>query len=176
MHVEKELIYLPLLIQGFFTFNFAIYSYLGQLFVCLVKPTATAIILCSVFIGLNNFFSGLIVRPQYLVGGFYAIPYYITPGHYVYEGLVMSIFSNDERNVIANEGSAFYNYLVAKDDPCVVGLEERCNGTISEYVNVFFGFEYSADNFRRNACILGFILLLARVLTWIALKYIRFAS
>ncbi|MGK3751359.1 MAG: hypothetical protein ACI8RD_003660, partial [Bacillariaceae sp.] len=27
---------------------------------------ATAQILCSVFIGLNNFFSGLIVRPQYM--------------------------------------------------------------------------------------------------------------
>ena len=63
--------------QGFFTFNVAIYSYFGQAFVCFFKPMATAQILASVFIGLNNFFSGLIVRPQFLVG-FFAVPYWIT--------------------------------------------------------------------------------------------------
>lgn len=64
---------------GFFTFNFAIYSYFGQAFACMVNYQATAIILSSVFIGLNNFFAGLIVRPQLMIGGFYAIPYYICP-------------------------------------------------------------------------------------------------
>jgi hypothetical protein len=147
---------------------------MGQLFVCLVKPTATAIILCSVFIGLNNFFAGLIVRPQFLVGGFYAIPYYITPGHYVYEGLVMALFSRDHRTVVANVDSAFYTYLVDMGNCTVV--DEECTGEISAYVNVFFGFEFADYNLTRNACILGFILLLTRVLTWIALKYIRFAS
>ena len=53
---------------GFFCFNFAIYSYFGQLFVCLVEPKQGAFILASVFIGLNNFFSGLIVRPQFMLG------------------------------------------------------------------------------------------------------------
>ena len=56
---------------GFYTFNAAIYSYYGQLFVCLVKPVATAFILSSVFIGINNFFSGLVARPQFMVGTFY---------------------------------------------------------------------------------------------------------
>lgn len=147
---------------------------MGQLFVCLVKPSATAIILCSVFIGLNNFFAGLIVRPQFLVGGFYAIPYYITPGHYVYESLVMALFSHDDREVLANVDSDFYTYLMDKG-MCRIE-DEKCFGPISTYVNVFFGFEYTADNDMRNACILGFILFLARILTWIALKYIRFAS
>ena len=147
---------------------------MGQLFVCLVKPTATAIILCSVFIGLNNFFAGLIVRPQFLVGNFYAVPYYITPGHYVYESLVMTIFSKDNRTVVANENSDFYEYLISNKD-CTVS-DTICYGTIKEYVNVFFGFEYSIEHTQRNACILGFVLVLARVLTWVALKYIRFAS
>jgi len=70
---------------GFFTFNLAIYSYFGQAFMCLVPTMATAQILCSVFIGLNNFFSGFIVRPQYMTTIF-AFTYWITPGHYVYEG------------------------------------------------------------------------------------------
>jgi hypothetical protein len=147
---------------------------MGQLFVCLVKPTATAIILCSVFIGLNNFFAGLIVRPQFLVGTFYAVPYYITPGHYVYESLVMTLFSKDTRSVLANMNSDFYMYLVDTNS-CTTG-ETNCYGTIKEYVEVFFGFEYTHEHRTRNACILGFILLLARVLTWVALKYIRFSS
>jgi hypothetical protein len=147
---------------------------MGQLFVCLVKPAATAIILCSVFIGLNNFFAGLIVRPQFLVDTFYAIPYYITPGHYVYESLVMSLFSDDNRTVVANVGSDFYVYLEEVGDCSTVNT--TCSGTISQYVNVFFGFVYTVENQKRNACILGFVLVLARVLTWVALKYIRFAS
>ena len=59
---------------GFFTFNLALYSYFGQAFMCSVRGMATAQILNSVFIGINNFFSGLIVRPQYL-SGFFLAPY-----------------------------------------------------------------------------------------------------
>ena len=36
----------------------------GQLFMCLVRGIGTAQVLVSIFIGLCNFFSGLIVRPQ----------------------------------------------------------------------------------------------------------------
>lgn len=57
----------------------SIYSYFGQAFVALVPTVPTAQILAAVFIGLNNFFSGLIVRPQYL-SSFFEIPYWITPG------------------------------------------------------------------------------------------------
>ena len=47
---------------AFFSFYVAISSYFGQAFMCLVRGMPTAQILASVFIGLNNFFSGLIVR------------------------------------------------------------------------------------------------------------------
>jgi hypothetical protein len=50
-----------------------IYSYFGQAFIACVPTVPTAQILAAVFIGLNNFFSGLIVRPQYL-SGFFEIP------------------------------------------------------------------------------------------------------
>ena len=64
---------------GFFTFNTAIYSYSGQLFMCLVRGPGTAQVLASIFIGINNFFSGLIVRPQQMVG-IWEITYWICPG------------------------------------------------------------------------------------------------
>lgn len=34
---------------------------------------------------------GLIVLPQLMNSGFFSVPYYITPGHYVYEGMVSSL-------------------------------------------------------------------------------------
>jgi hypothetical protein len=158
-------------LQGFFTFNFAIYSYFGQAFVCLVKPMPTAIILSSVFIGLNNFFAGLIVRPQLMVGGFYALPYYICPGHYVYEGMVNSLFNDDDRTVVADEGTEFYDFLQ------ITCAEEECTeGTVDQYIDVFFGGEFSGSSvIRNNTIILGFILVVTRVLTFVCLKYIRFS-
>lgn len=122
---------------GFFTFNFAIYSYFGQAFVSLVPSQATAMILSSVFVGLNNFFSGLIVRPQLMIGGFYALPYYICPGHYVYEGLIVSLYRDDNSLVVAEPGSEFYAYLQCpEDDP------NPCEGTINQYIHVFFGGDF----------------------------------
>lgn len=128
----------------------------------------------KVFIGLNNFFAGLIVRPQFMVGGFYAIPYYIAPGHYVYESLVMAVFYQNDKEVLANFESDFYNYLV-EIGKCVQG-DTGCKGTMYDFVISFFDGEFSHDHQIRNAIILGVILCLSRILTWIALKYIRFAS
>lgn len=171
---------------GFFTFNFAIYSYFGQAFVCLVKPTATAIILSGIFIGLNNFFSGLIVRPQFMVGSFFALPYYICPGHYVFEGLVTSLYAEDQRYVFADNGSDFWLMLVAKEcaadavsqEACCTGtsLDEVCIGTVDEYIRVFFGNHFVIRHTPRNAMILGFVLILTRLLTFLSLKYIRFSK
>lgn len=84
----KERCLMGLVFWAFFAFNSAIYSYCGayhvqemtfslrcitltlngvwtgQLFMCLVRGIGTAQVLASIFIGICNFFSGLIVRPQ----------------------------------------------------------------------------------------------------------------
>ena len=158
---------------GYFTFNFALYSYFGQAFVCLVKPKQTAFILASVLIGLNNFFSGLIVRPQFMVGTFFAIPYYITPGHYVYEGLVISIYDNVDGTVTADMDSEFYDYLI-EQEKCQRG-DTVCEGTVYDYIQSFFGGYFSRDHSLRNPLILGGILVFVRIVSWLALQYIRFA-
>ena len=44
------------------------FSYFGQLFVSVVKSTKAAMILAGVYIGFNNLFSGLIIRPQEMMG------------------------------------------------------------------------------------------------------------
>lgn len=154
--------------SGIFCFNTAIYSYVGQAFMCLVPGMPQAQILASIFIGLNNFFSGLIVRPQFLTG-FFAIPFWITPGHYVYEGLVVSLFYNLTTPVIATEGSNFYRELGCMDDtPCV--------GTVWEYVDSFFGGRFQRSHLYYDIIILGVILTLSRVVTFLALKHFNFTA
>ena len=131
---------------------------------------ATAQILASVFIGLNNFFSGLIVRPQFLTG-FFNVPFWITPGHFVYEGMVVSLFTADHRTVIAETGSDFFDTL-----GCEIEQADECTGTVSQFVYAFFGGRYSSENIQQDAIILGAYLILARVLTFFALTYMNFAS
>ena len=131
----------------------------------------TAQILASVFIGLNNFFSGLIVRPQFLTG-FFNVPFWITPGHFVFEGLVVSLYTADKRKVFAEKGSDFYFDLGCDEN---TGIND-CVGTVSEFVYSFFDGRYTSDHIMQNALILGAYLVLARVLTFLALTYINFSA
>ncbi|KAL7546777.1 hypothetical protein ACHAWF_010122 [Thalassiosira exigua] len=156
---------------GFFTFNTAIYSYIGQLFMCLVRGPGTAQILASIFIGINNFFSGLIVRPQQMTG-FWQITYWINPGHFVYEGLCMSVFHRDTRNVTVGIGSQYYYPLNCE----AIEINGVCEVTVSEYVDAFFGGLFQRDHIRRNAIILGMILLMVRALTFVALRYLTYSG
>ena len=133
---------------------------------------ATAQILASVFIGLNNFFSGLIVRPQFLVG-FFAIPYWITPGHYVYEGMITSLYHNDDRTVVADYESDFY-FDIGCDARNVTG--DDCRGSVADYMISFFDGKFQRENVGRGLIILGAYLTLARFLTFLALHYINFSS
>lgn len=139
-----------------------------------MKPQATAFILASVFIGLNNIFSGLIVRPQFMVGTFFAFPFAITPGRYVYEGLIVSLYRIIDTEVQAQPGSDFFNYLVSRGD-CAINQTDPCEGSDEQFIDIFFDGEFREDHIDRNALILGSVLLLVRLVTWWALEYVRFA-
>lgn len=159
---------------GFFTFNSALFSYFGQFFVTIVKNAKAAMILAGVYIGFNNLFAGLIILPQQMIGTPYIVTYYITPGHYIFEGEIASIMDNEQRNVIATPGSDYYNFLIDKGN-CYEGQTTTCEGYQSDYIEFFFGGDFTNDHISRNAIILGVILVVVRVGTWIALRYIRFS-
>lgn len=159
---------------GFFTFNSALFSYFGQFFVSVVKDAKAAMILAGVYIGINNLFAGLIILPQQMIGTPYVVTYYITPVHYVFEGEIASIMDNDQRNVTATPNSAFYDFLIA-EGKCYEGQDFPCKGYQSDYIAYFFGGDFSSDHIGRNAIILGVLLVVVRLGTWIALRYIRFS-
>ena len=84
----------------------------------------------------------------------------------MYEGLVVAIFLNRDGWVQAEPDGEFYEFLNCTADPC--------QGTFREYLDFFFGNDFTDDHVERNAAILGGILLLVRVLTWLALEFVRF--
>ena len=138
---------------------------------CLAPTMATAQILCAVFIGINNIFSGLIVRPQ-IMQNIFAFTYWITPGHYVYEGLILSLYWDDQRTVTANKGSEFYTWLGC--DRFDHG--ESCEGTLEQYVWVFFGGNFNGGNLYLDVLVLALFLVLAQVVTFFALRKFQYTN
>jgi len=107
-----------------------------------------------------------------MIGTFYVLPYYITPGMYVYNGMVTALYDGNNSTVIPDLNSDFYNYLV---DNALYDVS-NCTGTAAEYVDNFFGGQFGIQYTLRNALVLGAFLTVARLLTWVALKYIRFSN
>ena len=173
---------------GFFTFNSAIYSYIGQLFMCLVRGQGTAMVLASIFIGINNFFSGFIVRPQQMIGNFWVVTYIINPGHYVYEGLVASAFGDNLRTVIVTSASQYFAELTSPDYVGVAGTVypdgvcevmddgSYCAVPANEFVYAFFGKQYGRRNVPRNCIILAGIMVGVRIFTFLALRNLTYSG
>lgn len=159
----------------FFTLNVAIYAYFGQAFICLVRDVPTAGALMGALIGYNVFFSGLIVKPQYFVGPF-QLGYWTSPGRFAFEGILMSQFKDEDQLVVAQSGSPFYFYLGC-DDRNSTALTESCTSTMEDYViNYYTSGRFSPDNFWLDlGCLLGY-LVLARFLTWFALKKFNYVN
>jgi hypothetical protein len=84
----------------------------------------------------------------------------------------MSVFYNDNRQVIVSKGSDYYGDLNCNPTPD----NGECQVTVSEYVTVFFGGQFSRDHITRNAIILGGILLMVRISTFVALKKLTYSG
>ena len=145
-------------------------------------------VLASVFIGINNFFSGFIVRPQQMIGNFWVITYIINPGHYVYEGLVTSAFRNDTRTVNVTNASQYFveltspNYVggnntVYENGICnIIDDGSYCTVPANEFVYAFFGQQYGDRNVVRNVIILACILVGIRIFTFLALRNLTYSG
>mmetsp|Transcript_30598 Transcript_30598/g.46283 ORF Transcript_30598/g.46283 Transcript_30598/m.46283 type:complete len:495 (-) Transcript_30598:978-2462(-) len=159
---------------GFFTFNVAIHSYFGQAFICVVKDLPTAGALQGAIVGTNIFFSGFIVRPQFL-NGFARIGWYFSFGHYVYESIIANSLNDDSPRIRAEFPSAFLNFLIEEDPKCTTDMVV-CDGSFAQFVDFSFGGEYTTQNNGRNIGILILYLVAARMLQWFALKKFNYVN
>mmetsp|Transcript_14589 Transcript_14589/g.20603 ORF Transcript_14589/g.20603 Transcript_14589/m.20603 type:complete len:207 (+) Transcript_14589:197-817(+) len=160
---------------GFFTLNVALFSYWGQAFMCLVRDLSTAGALQGALIGMNVFFSGYIVRPQYFTG-FMKVGWWISPGHYAYEGLVVNLFGHSTKSVQALRGTAFYYFLVKNTSEDCTLREEVCIGNFDDYVDFFFGGKYKTSNTGLDVGVLLAFLIAARIAQICSLKYFNYVN
>lgn len=86
--------------------------------------------------------------------------------------MVTSVFYNDDRQVIVTSGSDYWDFL----DCSSIAVDGKCEVTVSDYVNAFYGGHFNRDNVMRNALILGAILLVVRASTFVALKKLTYTG
>ena len=159
----------------FFVLSVCTYTYFGQAFICLVKDVPTAGALVGALIGYNVFFSGLIVKPQYFSGPF-QLGLWTAPGRFAFEGIVMSQFDGIDITVIAQPYSPFYFFLDCGSSSSNENANTECSGTMSEFVEFYFGGKFTVDHFFLDVGVLLGYLVLARLLTWFALKKFNYVN
>jgi hypothetical protein len=97
--------------------------------------------------------------------------YWLFPGHYVLEGLVVSQFHEDDTPIEATLGSPFYQFLVGKG--CT---SEVCVGTAEQWIDVSFGGAFSYYHLPWNVLYLLALLIAARLITFYALVKFNYLS
>jgi len=91
------------------------------------------------------------------------------PGHYFFEGLIVSQYHGDETPIEASVGSAFFNYLGCTNP------NEPCVGTADQWVEANFT-EWSYHHLPYNMVYLVLLIIVTRVVTFYSLAKLNFRS
>jgi len=131
-------------------------------------------VLANIFIGLNNVYSGFIAGPASLTKNFFfAVQYWFVPGHYVYEGMLASLFDEDySRFVNVPQTSYYFKHF----NDCVADTSGSCTVTVNDYFDVYFDGMWSL---KTNPFKLGILLVWSisvRIVGSIALKYLKYSG
>lgn len=157
----------------FFTLNMGNFTFLGQMFMSLVRDSITAQGFGGLLISSTVLFSGILIRPSN-IPNFWVWAYWVFPGHYVMEGLIMSQFKDDDTQIEASFGSAYFESLVAAgrcDE-----TSTQCFGTAWEWVLVAFGENWSTDHIPWNILYLIGLAILSRLVTYYALTNFNYLA
>lgn len=124
--------------------------------------------LASLFMGITGLFTGVLIRPEN-IPAFWRFMYWLMPGHYVLESLLVTQYNNDDTPITASYNSPFYNGLgctPADDTPCV--------GTAEEWIEYSFGGIFSIDNLGGDFAYLVGLLIVTRIATFLGLNYLNY--
>ena len=95
--------------------------------------------------------------------------YWLLPGHYILEGLLMTQYENDETQIRAQLGSPFYKYLNCANPT-------NCSGSAMAWVDSFFGGEFSSAHVPYDILYLIGAIVLTRIVTIYALGNLNYRS
>jgi hypothetical protein len=98
--------------------------------------------------------------------------YWLMPGHYVVEGLLVSQFYQDATPIQASAGSNFWNYLGC--DQQIENGATECTGSAEDWVYATFEGVWVIENIPANIGYLVGMVLLTRILTVFGLGYCNY--
>lgn len=152
----------------FVTLGFCSFTFLGQMFVSLLRDAETAQVVGGVIVSTTAMFSGIVTRPSE-IPVFWIFVYWITPGHYIFEGIFMSQYENDNTPIEASPGSPFFISLGC------TSTEEICMGTAEGWVKSSFS-DWSIDSIPWNLLYLIILVFTTRLLTFVGLKTLDYRA
>lgn len=124
----------------------------------------------GVWIGLNLFYAGFVIVPQNFLPGL-KVGLWINATRYALEGIVFSSLDHLTTNVQANYHTPFYFFL-----ECNSSNEGECYGTMQQYVDFYFGGEFSSSNRGLDLGMLGLWNVVALCGTWFCLKKFNYTN
>jgi hypothetical protein len=144
-----------------------VYTYIGQMLMSLFRDSETAQGVGGLFVSVSALFSGILLRSDF-IPTFWVFMYWITPGHYIFEGIIMSQYDNDDTPIIASAGSAFYSTLNCQPEvPCI--------GTAGAWVTSSFP-EWDVDHLFYDALYMIALIFVTRLITFFALTNLDYRS
>jgi hypothetical protein len=153
----------------FFTFCLMTFTYIGQMVMSLFRDSETAQGVGGICISLTVLFCGILIR-QDDIPDFWIFMYWITPGHYIFEGIIISQFDGDDTPITASTGSAFFDSI---EPPCQPEVE--CIGTAGGWVASNFP-DWDVDHLFYDALYLIGVIIATRFITFFALTHLDYRS
>jgi ABC-type multidrug transport system ATPase subunit/ABC-type multidrug transport system permease subunit len=157
----------------FMLLNMANFTFIGQMLITLLPDAQIAQGLGGLLGSCTSLFAGVLIRPQN-IPSFWIFMYWLLPGHYILEGLLMTQFSGDDTPIQASVGSAFWDSLDCETQ-FAEGASE-CVGTAGQWVDATFAGVFSIDNVTVDIIYLVALLFCSRCLTWFGLSRLNYRN
>jgi ABC-2 type transporter len=119
----------------------------------------------------TSLFGGILIRPS-AIPNFWIFMYWLFPGHYVYESIIMSQYNDDNTPIVASLGSPFYDAL---NCAATTPVGEACIGPASLWVASNFT-DWDVDSIPFNFLYMLAIIVATRVVTYYALTNFDYRS
>lgn len=153
---------------------FGNFTFLGQMLASLFRDSQTAQGFGSLIVACTSLFSGILLRPNN-IPTFWLFMYWVMPGHYIMEGIIMPQYENDDSPIEAYIGTPFYNSLVEAGECNPNDSNEVCVGTAEQWVSSSFP-DWSFNDLGVDLLYLAGLMTATRVITLIALTRLDYRS
>jgi len=158
----------------YFLFMFlcmSLFTYLGQMLIAICPDAQIAQGFAGLTSSTTGLFAGVLIRPAN-IPTFWLFMYYLMPGHYILEGLLVTQYYKDETPIEASTDSPFWDYLGC--DQQIAEGATNCVGTAEEWVYASFEGAFVIEHVPGCIGYLIGMVVLTRIVTVYGLGYLNY--